>query len=410
MARNDYGGGSAYQLHTKDCPRPKNAKGESTCKCRWRGAFEADWAASGARKRITVTGRSEAEVKRKIRDKRAERDRGESGAARITVKAWADQWLEMKRRTLRPKGYQAAAGSVRTWIVPTLGKRRLSELTPADVRAVARAQLDAGRKGTTAAATQRTLFNMLRDAIVEGHAVPQRVLLTKAPTVQKSDRRPLEVGESLACLAVAQDLPHGMRWVFALLHGIRKAECLGATWDQLDFETGVYTVRWQLQRFPYLDPRDKSKGFRVPDGLDFIHLHKAWHLTPPKSAAGEREHVLLPGELDALRRWREVAPENPWGLIWPSERGTPADEEDDLDEWHAIQGMAGVGHPAGRYYHVHECRNLAAELLRAQGADDLVIQSLLGHTDIATSRAYMRVGLDAKRDAIQRVAGVLGID
>lgn len=394
MSRREYGSGSVYQRASDG---------------RYIGTLEAGWTATGARRRVTVSGKSEAEVRRKLRDKAAALKRGETGTARATVKTWADTWLEMKRGTLRPKAYNAARASVRTWIVPVIGRRRLEELTPADVRAVATAQRSAGRSGATAAATQRTLFNMLRDAIVEGHAVPPRVLLTKAPTVAKSDRQPLTLPETLAALRVASQLPHGVRWVFALLHGMRQGECLGATWDDLDLDAGTYTIRWQLQRFTYLDPKDRSKGFRVPDDLEARHLYRAWHLTPPKSAAGFRVIPLVPGVVEALERWRQVAPANPWGLIWPSAAGTPASHADDLAEWHALQGTAGIGHPSGRYYHVHECRNVTATQLRDLGADALVTQSLLGHSDIATSHRYMRVDDAAKREVLERFAGVLGL-
>lgn len=403
MARRDHGTGSIYQRRSDR---------------RWVGTIETGWTASGTRRRVTVTAKTQAEVRRKLRNKRAAVERGETAVGRATVKQWAEVWLPMKEASLRPKGYNAVRAPVQRWIVPTIGHRRLDALTPGDVRAVAKAQRDAGLKGTTAAATQRTLFNMLRDAILEGHSVPDRVLLTKAPQTVKSDRQAPTIPETVAALQVAATLPHGMRWALALIHGMRQGEVLGATWDQLDPDTGVYSVQWQLQRIPYAhgctDPCGGSarscprRRFRLPEGLEARQLHKSWHLTEVKTRAGQREHPLLDSELDALATWRAMAPENPWGLVFPGVHGTPADHADDLEEWHAIQGAAGIGHPSGRYYHVHECRNLAATLLRDQGADDLTIMSLLGHTQITTSHGYMQVDAAAKRDALTRVAGAIG--
>lgn len=412
MTRRDHGSGSIYRRHDhKTCPPLDPETGQRAkhkCRGRWVATVETGWTSSGTRRRVTLTAKTEAEVKRKVRDKRAALERGENAVGRMTVKRWSEIWLPMKATELRPKAYNAVRGPLHEWIVPVIGHRRLSDLTPADVRNVTKAVRDAGRKGSTAAAVQRTLFNMLRGAILEGHTVPERVLLTKAPTTAKSDRMAPTVAETIAALQVAATLPHGMRWVFALVHGMRKAEVLGATWDQLDLDAGVYHVQWQLQRLPYRDPKNKAAGFRLPDNLEVRHLYRAWHLTEAKTKAGEREHPLLESEVDALRRWRAIAPENPWGLIFPSIHGKPATEADDLEEWHAIQCTAGIGHPGGRYYHVHECRNLAATQLRESGADDLTIMSLLGHTQITTSHAYMRVDLAAKRDALTRVAGAIG--
>lgn len=403
--RREYGSGSIYQAHIKDCPKPQNAKGDLTCKCPWRGATDAGFTRTGNRRRVTVSGRTKAEVQRKLRDKVAEVKAGEVVMSpTTTVKAWADAWLPIKQTRMSPNGYAALRSPIRKWVVPTIGHKRLTSLTPADVRAVEQAQRDAGLKGTTAAATQRALFNLLRAAIAEGHSVPQRVLLSPTPVTSPSDRKPLSVAEALSVLAVASELPHGTRWAVALLTGMRQGECLGLTWDAIDFENEQIVVEWQMQRLTYADKHDRSKGFRVPHEHDSRQVYKAWHLVRPKSKAGYREYPLLPQVAQALRGWRMVAPENPLNLVWPNVHGRPADSKQDLEEWHALQGAAGIGHPAGRYYHVHECRNVTATQLRSAGVDGKTITSLLGHTTLSTSEGYMEIDRDAKRQALEHVA------
>jgi integrase len=395
VARREYGSGSIYQR--------KRDK-------RWVGTLEAGWNSDGTRKRIAVTGKTKAVVQRKLRDKAAELKAGEIAlSSRATVKAWADEWLPIKQRSLSPNGYKALRSPIMTWVIPTIGHKRLSSLTPADVRAVETRQRDAGKKGTTCAATQRALFNMLRAAIAEGHTVPQRVLLSKTPDTSPSDRKPLSLPEALAVLAEASELPHGTRWAVALLTGMRQGECLGLTWDAIDFDAGEIVVEWQLQRLNYKDPKNKALGFKVPDEYDARQVHKSVHLVRPKSKAGFRTYPLLPPVADALRSWRMVAPENPAGLVWPTPDGKPRASLADLEEWHDLQDCAGVRHPAGRHYHVHECRNVTATELRNLGADDLVITSLLGHTSIGTSRGYMAIDREAKTKALEGIARALQI-
>lgn len=399
--RREYGTGSVYQAHARGCPKGK-------CSCPWRGAAGAGFTRTGARRRVTVSGRTEAECKRRLRDKLADIKAGEvSMSPTTTIKAWADTWLPIKRGELSPSGYNALASPIRRWIIPTIGQRRLASLTPADVRAVESAQRDAGRKGTTCAATQRALFNMLRAAQAEGHAVPPRVLLTPTPKTKNSDRRPLTIPESLAVLAQASELPHGTRWAVALLNGMRQGECLGLTWEHVDLENLEIRVEWQLQRLVYLDRKNPGLGFRVPHEHESRHLYKSWHLVKPKSKAGARSHPILPPIAEALAKWREVCPPNKYDLVWPEVDGKPRWDTHDRDEWQALQVAAGIAHPSGRPYHVHECRNVTATELHATGADDLTITSLLGHTSISTSQGYMRVSADAKREALARVAQLL---
>lgn len=408
--RRDWGEGSVYQRASD---------------WRWIGAVDVR-AADGGRRRTTVSVKGceggckprcqhRAALLKKLRKKQQELElHGPSTrSALTTVGQWAEQWLEIKKSQLRPRAWNAAASPVRKWIIPTIGHKRLDALTPADLRAVADAQRKAGRKGATAAATHRTLLNLLRAAIVEGHQVPQRVLLVPAPKADPSDRMDLPVDQAVACLQVAAELPHGVRWALALIYGPRQGEVLGLVDECIDFEAKEIRLEWQLDNLPYNVPRDRSSGFRIPDGYEARHLVDSWHLVRPKSKKGIRVLPMTPAFEDALRAWLLVRPANPWGLVFPAADGTPANDKGDLEEWRAIQGEASfvgdtrVGHPAGRYYLIHECRNVAATQLGETGADPIVIQSLLGHATAAQSGEYRRIHRAPKLAAIEAVAQVL---
>ena len=84
----------------------------------------------GTRRRVTVSAKTQAAVKVKLREKaRAIEEAGDSGvSSRTTVKAWAEQWLPIVERELRPASYNATRSAVRQWIVPTIGHRRLDQL------------------------------------------------------------------------------------------------------------------------------------------------------------------------------------------------------------------------------------------------------------------------------------------
>jgi site-specific recombinase XerD len=72
------------------------------------------------------------------------------------------------------------------------------------------------------------------------------------------------------------------------------------------------------------------------------------------------------------------------GVVWPTTTGGPANDKHDRDEWRAIQGTAGVGHPNGRYYDLHEARHTTATQLLAAGVDPRQITPLMGHSSILT--------------------------
>lgn len=378
---------------------------------RWVGVVEAGYTATGARKRVTVTGKTESIVKRRLRDKQAEVRAGRVASERLTVKTWADEYLAIRVRELRPKAYNAAANPIRKWVVPTIGRKRLEDLTPRDVRAVADAQRAADRQP---ADTHRVLLTMLRRAVQEGHHVPSAVLAVKAPKSPPSDREAMTIDQGIACLKVAEDLPHGSRWLFTLLYGQRLGECLGLTRDALNFDMGDFgeaAIEWQLQTLPYNRPRDRSSGFRVPDDHEARHLHGALHLVRPKTGSGKRL-ASMEGMAPLLLAWRTIAPSSPYGLVWPRPDGRGRDDKADRQEWRDLQDeaqVACVDGTAGRRYELYEARHTAATLRRALGADDETIMATLGHASILSSKAYLHTDNTRKGQAQALVAEALGV-
>lgn len=416
--RREYGTGAMYQRKSD---------------WRWIATTGVDtWTETGTRKRTVISGKGcvggcpkkcshIVAIRRKLDGAKAAIERGEVGASRReTVKGWAEKYLAIRVRDLSPKAYNAAASPITKWVVPTIGHKRLDQLTPGDIRAVADAQRAKGRKEATQAATQRALKTMLRHAVQEGHSVPSHIFEVKAPKAATSDRASMTIDEGLACIEVASGMPNGVRWLFTLLYGQRMGECLGLTWDAVDLDAGAFgeaVIEWQLQPLPYNVGRDRSSGFRVPDGYESRHLVDSYHLVRPKSRAGYRVAPLLEPVRDALVAWQAASPESPYGLVWPEPNGRPRNDKHDRAEWHELQKAAGVHHPTrvdkktGKPspYHVHECRNFAATMLLEAGVPEHVITDLLGHSSLVTSLRYRTRRREPLLEAMVKVGERLGL-
>lgn len=394
-----YGSGSLYQ---------RSSDG------RWIGVVQAGWTDRGTRRTVTVSGKTEAEARRKLDRKRHElaNDSNASGDARITVKAWSETWLEIHERNARPSYYATDASAVRVWIVPTVGHKRLSDLRTADVRAVTNAVKKAGRTTTTARYVQGVLQRMLKAAVVEdNHPVPRNVLMVEPPARAANDREPIDTADARALLGAADAAGDASRWAAGFLQGMRQGECLGLTWRAVDFDRGVIDVSWQLQPLPYIDRANKAAGFRIPDGYECRRLHDAFHLVRPKTEHGQRFIPLVPWMADALLKWRAKGWTSPHDLVWPrgprDGRGRTAAA--DREDWYTLQAAISLEHPSGRPYYLHEARNTTATLLLEEGVDPMVITAIMGHSSIATSRGYMRVSQALARKALDDVAARLGL-
>lgn len=391
MARRDYGSGSIYER--KDG--------------RFVGAYTVGWTERGTRRRVTVTAPTKAKAKVRLRKLIADHENdGGTVSPRTTVKAWADQWLPLAERDLRPSSYGATRSAITQWIVPTIGHRRLVDLTPAHVRAVTDAMRKEDRASSSQARTHSALITLLKAARAEGYAVPPRVLEVKAPRPGVSDRSDVEVQRAVAMLEVAARQPDGSRWVAAFLQGLRPGERRGLTWDAVDFERDLITISWQLQPLPYRVKRDPGSGFRVPDGYEARQVRDRWHLVRPKTSRGWRVVPMVPWLRSTLLTWREHAPDAPHGLIWYKASGD-CQKADDAD-WRALQDAAGVRHPEGRYYGPHEARHTTATLLAEAGVEPHVIAAILGHSKMLDSYVHTQV-VGGTVEALGKVADRLQV-
>lgn len=427
-----YGDGSIYQ----------RADG------RWVASIDTGWTERGTRRRKRLIADTRTEARRRLRDwQRTHSASGSAADPRTTVRQWCTQWLDDYQQHAKPRTWATDASAVRRWIIPTIGQRRLADLTPADLRTLDRAILAAGRSATTAHNVRSLLGRILRAAVVEGHAVPDPVRAARQPASAESDRQAIPPAAAAALLITATSrdtwpplppdpTPHtdrgvplpgrdrtptqraaitahrGLelrrqhaldvdpsRWAVALLQALRQGEALGLTWDRVDLEAGVMDISWQLQELP--------AASRIPDHHDARHLTGRYWLLRPKSRAGRRMVPLAPMVADALIAWQPACPPSRWGLVWPRADGTPRSRAVDRHAWYGLQEAAGVARPDGDRYVLHEARHTAVSLLLAAGVAPEVVIQVVGHSTFASTRGYAHVDLGQARAALQAAAAIL---
>ena len=388
----------------------RNSRGQ------WVAAIDVGWTERGTRHRLTLKARTEREVRARLAE--AQRRIAAEGTvhsfATITVKCWAEQWLERRQHIVRPGTFVSDRSSIDRWIIPVLGHVRLNALTPADIRRVATVQEGAGLALPTMQRTHAVLGKLLTDAVAEGYQVSQRVRETPGPGTGPCTRQALSVDDATRILAEVARRPDASRWVAALIEGLRPAEALGLTWSMVDLVEGTMTLAWQLKALPYNERRNPGSGFRVPRGFESRHLVGAYHLVRPKTHAGIRVVPLAPWLVHALAEWQRRAPASPFDLVWPRADGSPRSPEFDREEWYDIVDRAGVTVtlPDGRVRRplLYEARHTAATLLLANGIDETTIKAILGHSTILSTQAYLHTDRTRSRAALAESALALGLD
>jgi integrase len=388
---------------------------------------------------LTITEKTEAAAKRRIRDLQAQIAREglpAAGSSRsATVKTWAEEWLAIREgdRDLRPASLRDYRTQVRRHIIPTIGRKRIDALTPMDVRAVIAAMQKIGRAPATVAKTHRVLIELLRDAMTMGGLeVPRSVLLVRGPMKGEPDRAAMTLQDALAVLNIVAGRPDRSRWVAALLQGMRQGEALGLLWDHVLFDAGpvgpegqpcgLIEIKWQLGRIAYAHGcGDQPCGYRVegrcPDRRPLIKagdrvkpLKGGLALVNPKSKSGDRVIPMVPWMRAALLEWREVCPPSRHGLVWPDDLGQPQRAGADLAAWYEIQEAAQVVNQSAdkpRPYFLHEARHTTATLLLEAGVSPEVVTAIMGHSSMASTRPYLTIHSELALTALAGVAGRL---
>ncbi len=119
-------------------------------------------ARDGTRRRVSIYGKTRAEVQQKLREAQQEHERGALPVGPSpTVGAFLTQWLAVAKTTVRPKTYVSYEGTVRLHLEPMLGRVQLRKLTPAHVQKVLTVKAEDG----LAPRSVRYVLLMLRIAL-----------------------------------------------------------------------------------------------------------------------------------------------------------------------------------------------------------------------------------------------------
>lgn len=408
--------------------KPRRLRGDGTIYKRPNGTYagqvDLGHDIEDRRRRRTVYGRTQEDVQKKMRALlRQLEEHGDLPTADMTLEKWLTYWLDtIAAKRLKPNTFRSYRTSVNEHIIPSIGKRRLSRLSPAHIRQMHDDLIRRGKSSTTALNAHRVLSVALNDAVRDG-TVPRNIAaLVTAPSKAANKRQALTVEEAVKVLQAGAEDRLGTRWLAAFLLGLRQGERLGLRWSYLDLEAGVADLSWALQRVPYAhdcgeyDAKLKvwpckrtarscpHRRLAIPAGMEYEPLKGNLVLMRPKTKGSRRVVALIePLRLALLRRQEAAKGEpNPHDLVWCDEDGSPIDPRDDWQDWRDLFAKAKV-----RPVTLHEARHTTATLLLEAGVDPKVIGEVLGHSDIVVTQGYQHVSLALQRQALNALGSRL---
>ena len=211
---------------------------------------------------------------------------------------------------------------MRRHVVPVLGRKRLKNLSVADVRGLVQTLNDNGMGTRMVQYVHAVLRNALEHA-VRDESIPRnvaRLVQVKTPTYEVG--RGLSVSQARSLLTAAKGERLEALYVLAVHLGLRRGELLGLRWDDVDLDKERLQVVRTLQR--------------VEGELRFM---------PPKTRHSRRTVPLPAPCVEALRRHRagqdceRLAAEEEWhdpGLVFVTRLGTPIEPDNLRRSWARI--------------------------------------------------------------------------
>ncbi|MGW2403513.1 site-specific integrase [Streptomyces sp. NPDC001739] len=376
----------------------------------------------GKKKRKYVYGKTREDVHDKWIRLHAEAKKGPVATRHRTLAAFLSYWLEsIVKPNLAPLSYVSYEGSVRLYIAPHLGSKRLDKLTVRDVRewltklaticqccaqgkdakrAPARRRCCAAGECCEAYPSRRVV-QAARDALRAAltHAVTEEEIgknvaaLVKVPKPRRRRIKPWSAAEASRFLAdaVAREDPLFAAWVLVLCLGLRRGEVLGLTWKSVDFEAGVLYVDHQIQRAGRQILHRETKTEESDDFLPLpalclkaLRMRRAQQIGDRK-AAGD----LWQGSHD---------------LIFTTKYGTPI-EPGNLTRMFALRARrAGL-----RVIPLRNTRHTCSALLVLLKVHPKVAQRILRHSAIEiTMDVYAEADDGDVREALAMLSAALG--
>jgi integrase len=380
---------------------------------RWHGRVTMGTRNDGSPDRRHVNAKTEAEVRRKVRDLEKDRDAGRvkrPGRA-WTVEKWLIHWLEnIAAGNVRPKTYAGYRTAVYRHLIPGLGAHRTDRLQPEHLEKLYASMRSKNLKPATVHQVHRTLRAALNEAVRRGQIVKNPALVAKAPRLVEEEIEPFTVKEAQSILEAAAKRRNGVRYALALAIGLRQGEALGLKWTDVNEEGGTLTIRRAIQRHTWRhgcsNPCGRKRGADCPDrsggGLVVVDT---------KSRAGRRV-VGVPRQLmrallvhkahqdEERERAADLWDEEGWVFAQPN--GKPTDPRIDYGEWRKLLEEAGV-----RPARLHDARHTAATILLVLKVPTRAVMDVMGWSQASMASRYQHVPAEVLSGIAKQMNGLL---
>lgn len=426
MARKRANGeGSFYQLQDRTwvyqvtigrkedgSPKRKSFKGRTKAICKER--YEA-W----EREQAELAKQAEAEQWENAAAERLATQLGHFPEAETLFSDAFMEWLKLYKSppTRKPSTYASYLATYEAHFAPAFGEMPLYEVTQDVVQDYyQKKQLAGARKdGKSSGLSPKTIRNhhmILKDffTYAEGkyklHGNP--TLCTTRPEVIQREMRVLSPSEMEVFIREVMKETQRIAILTDLFVGYRKGELLALEISDFDLERQTLRVTKNIQRVPTVALSLDNPNIKI---LDY-NPNKKTHLivqNTPKTRSSYRETSISDGLCELLVRHIFTMANSDWpnpnNLLFPSTTGTYIDPKSFDIRLRAVSKRCEI-----KNVNPHALRHTLATRLVEEKVPLNIVQGILGHSSIETTRKYLHKNEEIERDAIQTMSDHLNME
>jgi integrase len=322
-------------------------------------------------KRETIYAKTRREAAERLSEALANRDKGlVFDAGNMTMGEYVTRWLEDSAKgDLAARTYHNYRLQLRQHIIPSIGRVKLSKLSPANVQALYAAKLRDGLKPSSVRYIHAVLHRALEQA-VKWNLIPRNpARAADPPKIREDEITPLNSEQARRFLDAAAREKFEALYVLSLTAGLRMGEALGLRWTDIDLDAQTLRVNRQLQRMRRDGVKSGTLEFSEPKNASRRTIDLSQRALEALSNHRKQQVV---EQLKAGSNWQDN------GLVFATGKGTALDAQNVVNRGFKPL-LRRTDLPDIRW---HDLRHTCFTLLLSRGVHPKYVQMLAGHASI----------------------------
>ncbi len=358
---------------------------------------------TGAKKRISVYGKTKAEVIQKLHALEYEiHCKRMIDPTSTTLADWLHYWLETyKVNNLKQSTYVSYRGYIEKHVAIAFPNMKLKDLTARDLQGFYNYKIANGLSAKTILNIHRCLHEALKQAALEQYIPFNPSDAVALPKREKPEIEILTCEQQNRLIQASYQHRYGIFIRLTLTTGLRLGEVLGLAWSNIDLKQSNLFVRQTLNRLEKIDYQGIGTKTEIV-------------MQVPKTKNSIRSIPLLPFIVKELQEWRKIqladkaaagAAYQDTGLVVTNPLGGYIEPRTFKDYYNQILDMSGIGH-----FTFHALRHTFCTRALENDMDAKTVSAIMGHYSVAfTLDTYGHVLDSHKREEMMKMENVFAI-